>query len=75
MGELKQKQRIREKKLLNREEVCHGTLEDILLGEWWGGKKGGMAGCSMVLLCSEVWVVHVCEVVCVVQSNVSFVIG
>ena len=32
LGELKQKQRIREKKVLSRDEVCHGTLEDILLG-------------------------------------------
>ena len=33
VGELKQKQRmIKEKKVLNRDEVYHGALEDILLG-------------------------------------------
>ena len=33
MSELKKKQRqIREKKVLNREDVYHGALEDILLG-------------------------------------------
>lgn len=32
VSELKQKQqRIKEKKVLNRDEICHGTLEDILL--------------------------------------------
>ena len=34
VSELKKKQRqIREKKVLNREDVYHGALEDILLGE------------------------------------------
>ena len=33
MGELKQKHRqIKEKKVLNRDEVYHGALEDILMG-------------------------------------------
>ena len=35
VSELKQKQqRIKEKKVLNRDEICHGTLEDILLGKF-----------------------------------------
>jgi hypothetical protein len=34
VGELKQKQqKIKEKKVLNRDEVYHGALEDILLGK------------------------------------------
>lgn len=34
VSELKRKQRqIKEKKVLNRDEVYHGALEDILLGE------------------------------------------
>ena len=33
VGELKQKHRqIKEKKVLNRDEVYHGALEDILMG-------------------------------------------
>ena len=33
MNELKRKQRqIKDKKILNRDEVYHGALEDILLG-------------------------------------------
>ena len=34
MSELKQRSRqIKEKKLLNKDEVYHGALEDILLGK------------------------------------------
>ena len=32
-SELKKKNRVREKKVLNREDVYHGALEDILLGK------------------------------------------
>ena len=35
MSELKKRQRqINEKKVLNRDDVYHGALEDILLGVW-----------------------------------------
>lgn len=37
MNELKKKQRqIKDKKILNRDEVYHGALEDILLGRKCG---------------------------------------
>ena len=37
MSELKKRQRqIIEKKVLNRDDVYHGALEDILLGGWGG---------------------------------------
>ena len=36
VSELKQRNRqIKEKKLLNKDEVYHGALEDILLGKAW----------------------------------------
>ena len=36
VNELKRKQRqIKDKKILNRDEVYHGALEDILLGRKW----------------------------------------
>jgi len=43
VGELKQKHRqIKEKKVLNRDEVYHGALEDILMGvyEFYFNKLG-----------------------------------
>ena len=40
VSELKQRSRqIKEKKLLNKDEVYHGALEDILLGKLEGKKE------------------------------------
>ena len=42
MGELKQKHRqIKEKKVLNRDEVYHGALEDILMGVYKSEHRKG----------------------------------
>lgn len=56
MSELRLKQKakqIREKKVLNRDEVYHGALEDILLGKW---------GVKLTLLWVHITTILMCKV-------------